>query len=150
MLGRGLGYALTEQFIQEGHTVIGCARSTEAVEKLRSSFGSPHSFATVDVADEQQVKAWSINVLKEYEPPDLLINNAAIINQPAPLWQISTEDISQLIDVNIKGVIHIIHHFVPPMVGKEKCIIINLSSAGDVLLLLWLHLTAPPNGQSRG
>ena len=135
-VSRGLGYALTEQFIQEGHTVIGCARSTEAVEKLRSSFGSPHSFATVDVADEQQVKAWSISILKEYEPPDLLINNAAIINQPAPLWQISTEDISQLIDVNIKGVIHIIHHFVPPMVERKNGIIINLSSG-------WGRSTSP-------
>lgn len=126
-VSRGLGYALTERFIQEGHTVIGCARSTQAVEKL-SQFGSPHSFSTVDVASEQQVKAWAKSVLNQYQPPDLLINNAAIMNQPAPLWQIPTEKISQLIDINIKGVIHTIHHFVPAMVEKQSGIIINFSS----------------------
>ncbi|WP_341526688.1 SDR family NAD(P)-dependent oxidoreductase [Nostoc sp. UHCC 0302] len=127
-VSRGLGYAMTEQFIHQGHTVIGCARSQKAVDKLRQKFGSPHSFSAVDVADNQQVKAWAERLLSEYEAPDILINNAAIINNLAPLWQIPISEISQLIDINIKGVIHIIHHFVPAMVEKKSGIIVNFSS----------------------
>ncbi|WP_414753151.1 SDR family oxidoreductase [Anabaena sp. CCY 9910] len=135
-VSRGLGYALTERFIQEGHTIIGCARSQVTVEELSHKFGSPHNFAAVDVADEAQVKAWAELILKEYEPPDLLINNAAIANQPAPLWEVPSAGFSQLIDINIKGVVHIIRHFVPAMVQKRHGIIINLSSG-------WGRSTSP-------
>ncbi|MBW4612989.1 MAG: SDR family NAD(P)-dependent oxidoreductase [Desmonostoc vinosum HA7617-LM4] len=135
-VSRGLGYAIAEQFIHEGHTVIGCARSEATIEKLRHKFGLPHNFSNVDVADEQQVKTWSEVLLKEYQPPDLLINNAAILNNLAPLWEIPTQEISQLIDVNIKGVIHLIHYFVPAMVANKKGIIINFSSG-------WGRSTSP-------
>lgn len=127
-VSRGLGYAMAEEFIRRGHTVFGCARSATVVEKLRQQFSSPHHFSVVDVANEQQVKTWSENLLNQYEPPDLLINNAAIINHLAPLWEISPAEFSQVIDINIKGVFHLIRYFVPAMVARKKGIIVNFSS----------------------
>lgn len=135
-VSRGLGQALTERFIQSGHTVLGCARSEAAVEKLNQKFGSPHNFTALDVADEEQVKAWAKRLLSEYAPPDLLINNAALINELAPLWQIPSEDFSRLIDVNIKGVANVIRHFVPAMIEKGSGVIVNLSSG-------WGRSTSP-------
>ncbi|MBW4546223.1 MAG: SDR family oxidoreductase [Symplocastrum torsivum CPER-KK1] len=127
-ISRGLGQALTERFIQSGHTVLGCARSEATVEKFNQQFGSPHNFTALDVADEEQVKAWAKRLLSEYAPPDLLINNAGMINELAPLWQIPSEDFSRLIDVNIKGVASVIRHFVPAMIEKGSGVIVNLSS----------------------
>jgi NAD(P)-dependent dehydrogenase (short-subunit alcohol dehydrogenase family) len=135
-VSRGLGYALTERFIQLGHTVLGCARSEAAVEKLNSEYGSPHKFTALDVADEAQVMNWAKQILSDYEPPDLLINNAAIINNLAPLWEIPSEDFSHLIDVNIKGVANVIRHLVPAMIDKGSGIIVNLSSG-------WGRSTSP-------
>ena len=135
-VSRGLGQAMTEGFIQLGHTVLGCARSEAAVEKLKQQFGSPHDFTTLDVANEEQVKAWAKRLLSEYGSPDLLINNAAMINQLAPLWEIPSEDFSRLIDVNIKGVANVIRHFVPAMIEKGSGIIVNLSSG-------WGRSTSP-------
>ncbi|MGF2034130.1 MAG: hypothetical protein RMZ43_002190 [Nostoc sp. CmiVER01] len=34
-ISKGLSYAMTEGFIQQGHTVIGCARSSDAITKIR-------------------------------------------------------------------------------------------------------------------
>ena len=51
-VSRGLGLAMAEGFIEAGHTVCGCARSSEAIEKLRKRFGAPHRFSTLDVADD--------------------------------------------------------------------------------------------------
>lgn len=127
-VSRGLGQAMTEGFIQLGHTVLGCARSEAAVEKFKQQFGSPHDFTALDVADEEQVKAWAKRLLSDYGSPDLLINNAAMINELAPLWEIPSEDFSRLIDVNIKGVANVIRHFVPAMIEKGSGIIVNLSS----------------------
>jgi NAD(P)-dependent dehydrogenase (short-subunit alcohol dehydrogenase family) len=135
-VSRGLGQAMTEGFIQLGHTVLGCARSEAAVEKLKQQFGSPHDFTALDVANEEQVKTWTKRLLSDYGSPDLLINNAAMINQLAPLWEIPSEDFSRLIDVNIKGVANVIRHFVPAMIEKGSGIIVNLSSG-------WGRSTSP-------
>ena len=127
-VSRGLGKAMTEKFIQLGHTVLGCARSPETVQKLNQQFGSPHSFAAVDVADEEQVKVWATQILTEHSPPDLLINNAASINRPAPLWQVPSQEFSQLIDVNIKGVANVIRYLIPAMISRKSVIVVNMSS----------------------
>ncbi|HEY9845972.1 MAG TPA: SDR family oxidoreductase [Candidatus Caenarcaniphilales bacterium] len=138
-VSRGLGLAMTEQFIHKGHRVLGCARSPEIIETLRQAFGSFHDFAFVDVAEEQQVKAWAERLMADYGPPDLVINNAAVVNQPTPLWQVSPEAFSHLIDVNVKGVFHLIRHFVPAMVARKSGIIVNFSSG-------WGRYTSPEFG----
>ncbi|MEH2351190.1 MAG: SDR family NAD(P)-dependent oxidoreductase, partial [Nostoc sp.] len=127
-ISKGLGYAMTEGFIQQGHTVIGCARSSDAIEKISHSYSAPNDFTSLDVANEQLVKKWSEYVLQKYAPPDIVINNAAITNYLAPLWEIPSEEFSDIIDINIKGVANIIRHFVPAMVKKKRGIIVNFSS----------------------
>lgn len=126
---RGLGLAMAEKFIELGHTVLGCGRSREAVENLRSRFRPPHDFAALDVALESQVEPWAARLLSSHGAPDLLINNAGIINQNAPLWQVPAEEFDRLLDVNVKGVANVIRHFLPAMLARKSGIIINLSSA---------------------
>ncbi len=82
----------------------------------------------VDVAQESQVEPWAARVLSSRGTPDVLINNAAIINQNAPLWQVPSEEFNQVIDVNIKGVANVIRHFIPAMVARRTGIIVNFSS----------------------
>jgi len=125
---RGLGLAMVEKFVELGHTVCGCGRSREGVDSLCRRFGPPHDFAMVDVAQESQVEPWAARVLSSRGTPDVLINNAAIINQNAPLWQVPSEEFNQVIDVNIKGVANVIRHFIPAMVARRTGIIVNFSS----------------------
>lgn len=133
---RGLGLAMTEAFIQAGHTVIGCARSQTAVDKLRQQFGSPHSFTVVDVAVDQHVADWAKHVLTSYEPPDLLLNNAGVINHLAPLWKVPAEEFARVIHINIIGITNVIRHFVPAMIQRKQGIIVNFSSG-------WGRSTSP-------
>jgi NAD(P)-dependent dehydrogenase (short-subunit alcohol dehydrogenase family) len=125
---KGLGLAMTHKFIELGHTVLGCARSREVIEYLQNRYNSNHDFATVDVANESEVERWAARLLSSHGVPDLLINNAAIINQNAPLWQVPGDEFGRLVDINIKGVANIIRHLVPAMVGAKTGIIINFSS----------------------
>jgi NAD(P)-dependent dehydrogenase (short-subunit alcohol dehydrogenase family) len=125
---RGLGRALAEEFIRMGHTVAGCGRGAEGIIDLRFAYGAPHSFDVADVADPVKVGIWAAKVLGFGEAPDLLINNAAIMNRPAPLWQVPPEEAKRLIDINVTGTINVIREFVPPMVAARKGVIINLSS----------------------
>lgn len=127
-VSRGLGRVMVERFARQGHQVVGCARNADVIQLLNQEFGEPHSFATVDVADEDQVRAWSKMVLSKRHAPDLLINNAGILNPLAPLWEVPAEEFDAVIDVNIKGVANMIRHFVPAMVERQQGIIVNFSS----------------------
>jgi NAD(P)-dependent dehydrogenase (short-subunit alcohol dehydrogenase family) len=125
---RGLGRAMASAFIRLGHTVLGCGRSKQAIAELRRAYGRPHDFDVVDVASDAEVKKWAFRLLGATPPPDLLVNNAAVINPNAPLWQVTAEDFSRMIDVNIKGVANVIRHFVPAMIQRKTGVIVNISS----------------------
>jgi NAD(P)-dependent dehydrogenase (short-subunit alcohol dehydrogenase family) len=127
-VSRGLGRAMAEEFIRLGHTVIGCGRSETAIRDLQSAYGTPHQFDVVDVTDDGCVKAWAAAVIQTRCVPDLLINNAAIVNQNAQLWEVSAADFDAVIDTNIKGVANVIRHFVPAMVNVGTGVVVNLSS----------------------
>ncbi|MBI9073561.1 MAG: SDR family oxidoreductase [Melioribacteraceae bacterium] len=133
---KGIGNALTKRFIKLGYTVIGCGRSEENINGLNSDFPSPHSFTTLNITCAEEVKTWAELILSKYGTPDLLINNATIINRKAPLWEISDKEFSDIVDINIKGTANTIRYFVPEMVKKNKGIIVNLSSG-------WGRSTSP-------
>jgi NAD(P)-dependent dehydrogenase (short-subunit alcohol dehydrogenase family) len=133
---RGLGQAMVHKFIELGHVVFGCGRSREGVENLRRSFGAPHDFATVNVSREDQVEPWAARILSNRGAPDLLINNAGVINQNATLWCVPAEEFDRVLDVNVKGVANVIRHIVPAMVARKSGIIVNFSSG-------WGRTTAP-------
>jgi NAD(P)-dependent dehydrogenase (short-subunit alcohol dehydrogenase family) len=127
-VSRGLGRALAEEFIRLGHVVIGCGRSEKEIVQLQIDFPPPHDFDIVDVADDEAVAGWAQEILAKHGAPDLLLNNAALINRNAPLWKISAEEFSDVIDVNIKGVANVIRHFVPAMIKQGRGVIVNFSS----------------------
>ena len=127
-VSRGLGRAMTEEFIRLGHTVIGCGRSEKEIIELQTQFQPPHDFDIVDVTDDKAVSAWSLEILEKHGAPDLLLNNAALINRNAPLWKVPAQEFSDVIDVNIKGVANVIRHFVPAMIKQGRGVIVNFSS----------------------
>lgn len=98
--------------------------------------GAPHSFSTVDVASEQNVEAWAGKAVKEHGAPDLLINNAGVINRNAPLWEVPEEEFASVLGVNVGGTARILRHFLPPMLARASGVIANFSST-------WGRTTSP-------
>lgn len=133
---RGLGRAIVDRFIEGGHTVVGCGRSDSAVAELSRAHGKPHRFQVVDVANDRSVGRWAKSILEAGSVPDLILNNAAIINRNAPLWKVSPDELSNVIDVNVKGVVNVIRHFAPAMIARGTGVFVNFSSG-------WGRSTAP-------
>lgn len=125
---RGLGLALAKKFMALGHTVIGCGRSGTEIFDLRMDHGAPHDFMVCDVALDSKVALWAAKVLEHDAAPDILINNAGVMNPLGPLWEQSDREFTKIVDVNVRGVANVIRHFVPAMVAKKKGVIVNLSS----------------------
>jgi NAD(P)-dependent dehydrogenase (short-subunit alcohol dehydrogenase family) len=133
---RGIGRALTGRLIELGHTVVGCGRSPGGVDELSSEFGDPHRFALVDVAKWPDVEAWAASILSAMPTPDLVVNNAGLINRNAPLWKISAEEFSAVLDTNVDGTANVIRAFLPAMIESGRGVIVNMSSG-------WGRSTSP-------
>ena len=89
---RGLGRAMADAFVQLGHTVLGCGRSGKEIDRLRKQYVTPHDFYPVDVASDTAVKSWASLVLASHGVPDLILNNAGVINANARLWEIEARE----------------------------------------------------------
>lgn len=130
----GLGRALFSFYAGHGHRVAGCGRSVDKLASLPKGEGL--NVRAVDVADAEAVHNWARELNQIWGVPDLIINNAALINESLPLWEIREDDFSDLVDVNIKGVFHVIRAFLPGMIRQGQGVLANLSSG-------WGRSTSP-------
>ena len=135
-ISRGCGRALAEYYLSKGHRIAGCARTQQIVDELRAEHGPLHHFTAVDVSDDEAVRVWACDVLGHFGPPDLLVNNAAVIADNAPLWKIPVHEFDAVIDVNIKGTAHVLRHFLPAMIHRGNGVVVNISSG-------WGRSTSP-------
>ena len=120
---RGLGLALAQEFLQAGHIVETASRSIPPdVAKLGIGV------ASVDISQPQQVFAWARSLSERGRTPDILVCNAGVINDPAPLWEVPVAELRQVIDINVLGTAYTLQAFVPGMIGRGRGIIVVLSS----------------------
>lgn len=131
----GLGRALVPEFVKADHTLVGCGRNEIALAHLKSEFPEAH-FIPCDVTRDEDVAEFCEAALTASGPPDLLINNAAMINEPAPLWEVPAEEFDQLTAVNLNGPANLIRHALPAMIAAGSGVVVNLSSG-------WGRSTSP-------
>ncbi len=133
---RGLGRAMTAEFIRLGWTVAGCGRSESGIASLSQEYGAPHLFAACDVTDAAAVEAFAAETIARTGPPHLVLNNAALINAGAPLWEVPVEEFHRVVAANIHGPFHLIRAFLPAMIKAGRGVVVNFSSG-------WGRSTSP-------
>lgn len=126
---QGLGRAMVDRFHELGWNIYGCGRSKDKIEELKKQYSKIHDFQVIDVSDSQQVNNWANYILNTHTAPDLIINNASIVNSNAQLWKVTAQEFENVINVNVNGVVNVIRAFVPAMVARKEGIIINMSSS---------------------
>ncbi|HMO18225.1 MAG TPA: SDR family oxidoreductase [Oligoflexia bacterium] len=126
---RGLGRALALHFAHSGHNVWGVGRNHETIAELASIGFNNTFFKVVDVSDDGAVKRWADEIITAgLNKIDILINNAGVMNTPAPIWMIKQCDFDAIIDINVKGTANVLRHFVPHMVKLQTGNIVNFIS----------------------
>ncbi|WP_342641409.1 SDR family oxidoreductase [Rhodoligotrophos ferricapiens] len=119
---RGLGLALARELVRLGHHVEACSRSGQASEPV------DYRIAALDVSNPGQLNRWAAGIIEAGRTPDILICNAAVINAPAPLWQVPQSELSEVIGINLLGTGYTIQAFAPAMIKRGSGIIVTLSS----------------------
>ncbi|WP_193211325.1 SDR family oxidoreductase [Luteolibacter marinus] len=133
---RGLGLAMARLFAQRGWRVSGCGTNASAVESLAAEIGDGHRICRCDVTSREEVESLCDDILAGPGAPDLLLNNAALINRNAPLWEVEPDDFSRVMDVNLKGVHLVCRGFLPAMIARGQGVVVNFSSG-------WGRSTSP-------
>ena len=136
---RGLGRAMAIEFSSRGWRVAGGARNEDALAELLQDIQTDHFFDRLDVTIPEQVENFAHSVKEKLGSPDLLINNAGLINKNANLVDISHEEFSAVLAVNLGGIHNMIRSFLPMMQDTGQGMIANFSS-------YWGQSTAPEVG----
>ncbi len=126
----GLGEAAARHLSAQGAIVVLGARRADRIRSLEGELnnkgGKALALAT-DVTKHEQVKALVDAAVQTYGRIDVLINNAGLMPQ-SPLDRLRLDEWSQMIDVNIKGVLYGIAAALPYMQQQKSGHIINVSS----------------------
>ncbi|MBE5254304.1 SDR family NAD(P)-dependent oxidoreductase [Mixta mediterraneensis] len=129
--GSGIGEATAKRFADEGASVVLIGRTQKKLETtLASLTKGDHLVAPCDVSDAGQVKELAAKVQDKYGRTDVLVNNAGIVVQ-GRIHEIAPEDWKKLMKVDLDGVFHCIHYFMPALL-KTKGNVVNISSVSGL------------------
>lgn len=138
----GIGRSLAERAAQEGMRVVLADIEEPVLEKTAAEMraaGADVLPVITDVSRAEAVQALAQQTLDAYGAVHLLCNNAGV-GAGTTVWESTLNDWRWTINVNLWGVIHGLHTFVPLMLeqGSEGYIVNTASVAG----LLPFHFTA--------
>jgi NAD(P)-dependent dehydrogenase (short-subunit alcohol dehydrogenase family) len=134
----GFGFAMAKRFAGEGASVVLAdvaepqlsAAVRELVDQGADAVGVP-----TDVTQPEQVDSLADFAFDRFNEVHLLCNNAGLV-VVGPTWEIDLADWHRLIDVNLWGVIHGIHSFVPRLVAQTApSHVVNTASMAGVITL---------------
>jgi NADP-dependent 3-hydroxy acid dehydrogenase YdfG len=124
----GIGEATYRHAIKNGHTVFITGRNEEILKKLAEENGRTFYLKT-DVTNADDVKRLSEEVIEKMGGIDVLMNNAGI-GIFDKLIDSDLKDWHQMIDVNIKGMLNVLHYFLPHLIETNGQVI-NLGSVAS-------------------
>ncbi|GLI86404.1 putative oxidoreductase YoxD [Rossellomorea marisflavi] len=128
--GRGIGRATAEAFAKEGVHVGLVGRTIENLEKAADElkqYDVNVAFAAADVADLDAITKAVESIRGELGPIDILVNNAGI-SKFGGFMELTPEEWTNIIDVNVKGVYYTTRAVLPEMIERNTGDIINISS----------------------
>lgn len=118
--GSGIGRATALEFARAGSRVhlvdIDAVRVAEATSAARA-LGPAATAHVVDCTDAQAVERLAATVYAVEGRVDVLHNNAGVCGG-GPVEQLRLEDWRWVIDINLWGVVHGVHAFVPRMIAQ--------------------------------
>ena len=126
----GLGLATARDLARAGATVIATARDAAKADQARSKLaddGAEVEFRDLDLASLDSVREFAAGVAADHPRVDVLVNNAGVMPL-SPLADLRVDEWNQMIDVNLRGVLHGIAAVLPLMRAQHGGHIVNVSS----------------------
>ena len=127
----GIGAAIARKFASEGATcAIVASSNVQKANKIAREIKRKSKGYVCDVTKPAEVAKLVEKELKDHKKIDILVNSAGIF-VPTPAGATKTSDLDEMIDVNLKGTLHMINAVVPHMRARKRGNIINMASAAS-------------------
>src|SRR5918994_759869 len=126
---RGIGAAIARTFAAEGATLLLCARGegVETVARELNTANRPVRAMRGDVSDAAFARELIASARKEHGRLDVLVNNAGILRQGL-IGMTSVDQMRELLDVNVLGIMILTQYAIRVMDSKQFPSVINLAS----------------------
>lgn len=127
--GSGIGRATALAFAKEGARLVACDVDQARLDALANELGDRALLVRkVDVSDRAQMAKLADEVHALVPAADVIVNNAGVAIGGTFL-ETSLDDWDWLLGINLKGVVHGCHFFIPKMVERgQGGHVINISS----------------------
>lgn len=127
----GIGREITRALAEKGCSVAVADMNLEGAkvnaEALKKDFGCDSMAVSVNITDENSIKAMFDATFEKYGRIDILVNCAGI-TQPVTIEKMTKDDFMRIINVNLVGTFLCSKYVVPYMVKGNYGRIVNLSS----------------------
>lgn len=126
----GIGYFTALALAKSGFNLIINSRRIEKLEALKAAIGTlaEVQLLAFDVRDFEVVsKAWD-SLPEPWKKVDVLVNNAGNAYGLDSIENGKLEDWNAMIDINLKGLLHVTKVVLPGMIERKSGHIINLGS----------------------
>ncbi len=130
--GSGIGSAFAEQLALLGVQVVIASRRKdvlqETADEINELVGWERVFPYVfDIRDRAQSDSLVSYIIERWRALDLLINNSGLA-VPETVDQISEDGWDEVMDTNLRGVMHVVRAVLPQMMANDFGDIVNISS----------------------
>lgn len=112
----GIGRGIAEQLIEEGAQVVIADINADALRKTADEIGAVP--VLTDVTDAASVTHLATTTLERFGRVDIVVNNAGV-GPTALIEDLTLADWRWMVDVNLWGVIHGVHAFLPLLIANE-------------------------------
>ncbi|PJX27980.1 short chain dehydrogenase [Advenella sp. S44] len=127
----GIGRTTALAFAQEGANVVVVGRRKNEGEEsvaLIEQAGGKGLFVRADVSIENEIAFAVERTVEVFGGVNFAFNNAGIFLPPAPVTEISSEDIDRILAVNVRGVALSMKHEIPAIIKSGGGGIVNTAS----------------------
>ncbi|NDB90504.1 MAG: SDR family oxidoreductase [Nitrososphaeria archaeon] len=135
-----IGADLSRRFAEEGATVVMLGRNLKSLEKARESVKGNAVSMACDIMNNSQVISTIEQVVDKYGKIDILVNNAAKINDAIHFHEMKDSDIADLINTNILGTLNMTKAVISKMLDNKVGSIINIGSISSERAIPRVHL----------
>ena len=128
----GFGEAIARRMIKDGYRVIATGRRLDRLEALKAELGDALLPFKLDVSDKAAIAALPDSLPEGWREVDILVNNAGLALGLEPAFKADLAEWDTMVTTNVTGLIHVTRALLPPMVERNRGLVINLGSiAGD-------------------
>ncbi|MDQ3695786.1 MAG: SDR family oxidoreductase [Chloroflexota bacterium] len=125
---RGIGEAVARRLTTEGARVLIADIDEAAATTTARAIGERAMPHRLDVTTADSWTATAERAMSEWGRIDILVNNAGIAGRSAPAWELSVEEWSEVIAIDLTGVFLGCRAVLPAMLSTESGRIVNIAS----------------------